>query len=264
MLISSHQNVHCKLASTQYSKTCLVEDLSCSTEACSPSHGIPDTQRFLGVAQRSCSLLGIPYSQPSLVVKTIPPLQREAWDPVLINISHASNIRTQKVLHFKGQIASVPLKTLENVTHFYLIFLPSPEPADAQFLLGRRVRTSYNVCSSWLGSCLHPGGPELLLTAALCVLQSSLPWVILQTPVEATTTVWAKLIHRHTSSGYLEVLFWDLLVCRGFNENACTASVLKSTGCISTGNFYMCTHMYVHGYRHMWMYRNIKLTASNS
>lgn len=167
-------------------------------------------------------------------------------------------------MHSKRQIASVPLKTLESGTHFYLIFVPSPEPADVQFLLGRRGRTSWNVCSSWLWSCLHPGGPELLLTAALYVLQSSLPWVILQTPAEATTTIWAKWIHTHTSSGYLEALFWDLLVCRGLNENACIASVLKSTGCISAGNFYACTYMYVHGCTHMWTYRNIKLTASNS
>lgn len=121
--------------------------------------------------------------------------------------------------------------------------MPSPEPADVQFLLGRGVRTSYNVCNSCSHSCLHPGGPELLLTVAFYVLQPSLLWVILQTSTEASTTIWAKIIHTHMSCGYFEILFWNLLVCRGMNENVCTFSVLKSTGCISTCNFCMYKHM---------------------
>lgn len=52
-----------------------------------------------------------------------------------------------------------------------------------------------------------------------------------------------KTMHTHMSSGYWEVLFWNLLVCRGMNENACIFSVLKSTGCISTCSCCLCKLM---------------------
>lgn len=60
----------------------------------------------------------------------------------------------------------------------------------------------------------------------------------------------------------LEVLFWNLLVCRDMNESACMFSVLKSTGCIATYNFCMGKHVCM--YTAMWMNGNSKLTASSS
>lgn len=87
--------------------------------------------------------MGIPYSQPSLVFKTILPSWRESWSPVLINISNSSNIKLRSLAFQETDSIGTSQNPRKCDTLLsYLVFVPSPEPADVQFLLGRRGRTS--------------------------------------------------------------------------------------------------------------------------
>lgn len=124
---------------------------------------------------------------------------------------------------------------------------------------------SYLCATSWASRCLVPPGQEsknqlkclqqlLILmpppwrtwaAADSCTLYfATLPSLNhLANPNGGHNHNWAKIIRTHMSSGYFEVLFWNLLVCRDMNENACIFSVLKSTGCIPTCIFCMCKYM---------------------
>lgn len=143
-------------------------------------------------------------------------------------------------MHCKGQITPLRLKPLENVAHFYL---SATSWASRRSLGSSRAGEWEPAKTSAAAGYAHASTLEDL---SCCwqlhstSLQPSLSWIILQTPTEATTTIWAKTMHTRMSSRYLEVLFWNLLVCRGMNENAYVFSVLKSTGCISTCNFCTC------------------------